>query len=791
MNSQEDFLKSLNTPQKTNKSNNATLALKKYLFHWPLFLLAIGISLAVATLYLTFSKPVYTIKASILIKEDKSSASGDPQTAMLHEVGLASSSEGVENEISIIKSKQIIDKIVNDLQLWVTYIKKDGFLQTEDLYKNTPVKLDTLIAYGGSKKGVLEVKIKDSKTFLLKQGDDQFVELAFDKYHISDFGSWKLSPTKNIDQFKGSLIKIIIADRNTTTINYQEAIDANLKDKLSTSIDISINDVVPRRGIDILNSLISSYNISSTDEKNRETKSTLTFLDQRIDSLSKELTTSEKGIEGFKSSNGLTDISAQSQVQLQNMQLNDNNLNEVNIKLNVIDGVDKYVNSNQNSEKAPATVGIVDPALSNSIERLSLLQLQHDKLAATLPETNPDFEPINNQIKTAKAAIRENVKNIKLSLLATKQKLESINSGIEGNIKSMPEEERQYVSIKREQSSKEGLYTFLLQKREEVSVKYASNLANNRVVDTAYASPPQDKTSQTYLIALLCGVAIPVGLVYSRKHFNNKILSIDQINNELKAKVVCELPYEPLENSSPFFNFESSNAASEQLRALRMKLFYLHGEKENGRVTLVTSSVPSEGKSFISTSLASILTLAERKTLILELDMRKPKIIKSLGMSNDVVGMSDYLNKKATKEDIIQTFENFPYLSVISSGSPINNPSELLERKRLSDLLLELKAEYDDIIIDSPPVHLVSDAVILSRLAGVTLYVIRQGFTGLDELDFINQLIDQEQLKNVSVIFNGIDRVKHGYGYKYDENYYHKKKTNIFSLAFRDFKHRF
>jgi uncharacterized protein involved in exopolysaccharide biosynthesis len=232
--------------------------------------------------------------------------------------------------------------------------------------------------------------------------------------------------------------------------------------------------------------LITHYNKASISEKNRITQTTLSFIDDRLDSLSKELNTAERQVEGFRSSRGLTDISSQSQVYLENVQTNDNRLNEVNVQLNVIQGIERYVNSMRNSGGVPSTLGIEDPALNSSIEQLAQLQLEKEKLLATTPEGSPLFEPINRQIQTTKSSIRESIRNIKSSLNAAKGQLQSFNSQFESSIRNIPGQERQYVGMKRQQGVKEGLYVYLLQKREEISLSYASTLADARIVDNAY-----------------------------------------------------------------------------------------------------------------------------------------------------------------------------------------------------------------------------------------------------------------------------------------------------------------
>jgi tyrosine-protein kinase Etk/Wzc len=787
MNSQQGQLTTLIVNPQKKQSKDIKSVINKYLFHWPLFLIFVTAALILATIYLKFAKPTYEVKATILIKDNGKEP--DAKRDMTDEIGITNPTNGVENEMEIIKSQNLIKQVVNDLQLWATYKKVDG-LSSVDLYKDSPVKFILLKPDGKLNDKSIVLSVKDAKTFLFKSPDGQQREYAFGQNYVSDFGTWKLEPTASIAKYTNTVIKIILTDPNIATLDYQKSIDASLANKLATSITLLVTDKVPQRGKDILNDLITNYNLWSSNEKNKEAKSTLDFLDQRIASLTGELSASEKGIEGFKSSRGLTDFSSDSKIRLENLQANDANLNDVNIKLNVIEGVERYINANQNTEKAPATLGFVDPALSNSIEKLSQLQLQHDKLSATLPLTNPDFEPINNQIRNAKSAIKENVKNIKDALLTTKRNLQSYNQKFESSIKSMPSEERKYISIKRQQLSKESLYTFLLQKREEVAVKYASTLQNNRVVDQSYANEPANPAKSAYGVALLLGLIIPIGLIYGREKINNTITDVKEITDVLKAPVVSEIPYQ---TSPDIFvvNDNSTNSVSEQLRALRMKLFYLHQEKESGRVTLITSSIPNEGKSFISVNLSTVLAFAFKKTVVLELDLRKPKISESFKLSRYHRGISDYLNGKATKSEIIRPSGTVENLDVISSGSIVNNPSELLEKKELKNLIEQLRLEYDDIIIDSPPVHLVPDATVLSRIADTTLYVVRQGITEKVELNYINELIDQRQLQQINIVFNGIERMKYGYGYRFDNNYYSKTKKGFLSSLFNDFGHRF
>jgi tyrosine-protein kinase Etk/Wzc len=776
----------MNIPNSNRKNYpiiDLAAVLAKYIYHWPLFIISIIICLAGAFFISKLNKPIYEVKATLLIKDEKKTP--DQQIA-LREIDVFNSSTVTENEVEILKSKEIINKVVNELQLNINYFIKDRVL-SKDLYGISPVKLilvDSNIRYD---KPTLDIIIKDNKSFFLVTVDAGQKEILFDVPFKTAFAVVKLQATKELPLYVGKEIKIALSDPDVEALSYQDKIDVNLPNKLASAVVLTLNDPIPQRGKDVLNHVILSYKAAGVEEKKREIKNTLGLIDRRLDSLAHELTFEEKGIEQFKSTRGLTDINSQSQINLENKQANDSRLNDVNVQLSIIEGIERYINATQNAGKAPSTQGITDPTLGNSIERLADLELQRDRLLATTPETNPVFESITRQIVTTKAAIKETVKNIKLTLTNTQQKLESFNSNLSSSIKSIPTQEREYINIKRQQASKEVLYTYLLQKREEISVNYATTVTDNRVVDSAYAGLPKHPSSAIiFALGLLLGILVPTGIVY--KKTGGKITNLDEIEGAVSADVLAELPFDA--SQQRIVVNKDPTVVSELFRTLRTKIFYLLGEGSHGKIILITSSVSGEGKSFVSSNLSTALISAGRKTILLELDMRKPKIANIFGLSKTSLGISDFVLGKATKTDIIQTSKLVPGLDIISCGSFIENPSELLEQKVLKDLIISLRDSYDTIVVDSPPIHLVPDAMVTSYLADITLYVIRQGWTEKTELRFIEKALAEKILPNVQLIFNGI-RKKHGYAYSYDTSYYTNSNKKVSGSIFSNFLKRF
>ena len=773
--------------------------LSRYFYHWPLFVLGVIIAIAGAYFYLQNANPAYEVSATILVKDEKKS----PQDkAALPELEQSSSPKNAESEIEILRSKKLVSQVVNALQLWTTYTTKQG-LKTKDLYENAPFKF-VLLQKGALNGDKIEVVIKDKTHFEVENLSGQKQTVAFNQSFKNSVGTWLLKPTNVLDQYVGSAVTIAVNDPEIVSNNYIKLLDAHLLDKLAPTIGLFITDEVPQRGMDFLNSLITAYNDAASDEQKRTTKSTIDFIDRRLASLTGELTSAEKQVEGYRSSQGLTDINSQAKVYLENVQANDSKLNEVNVQLNVIQGIEEYVNSSTNTSNAPATIGITDPALNSLIEKLSDLQLKKSALLATTPESNPIFEPLNKQISLTKSSIRETVRGVKSSLLNSKRELQSVNNKTESSIKDIPVQERQFVGMKRQQSIKENLYVYLLQKREELALSYASTFVDARVVDKAnIGNKKWPKPPLVMAIALLLGIGVPFFIIYFRQSFNSKITGRRDIETALDVPVLAELSYNDLDKEVLVVNHKH-HLVGEQFRTLRTNLNYLHqsiAEKADvqlegvysgqqalepgGRVTLLTSSISKEGKSFVSTNLATTLAASGKKTVILEMDLRKPKVTGIFDLPSNHPGISEYLSKGNVAVDaIIQHTQQNENLDVIGAGQIPLDPSELLEKSALTTLITELRQRYDDVVIDTAPLHLVTDAMIIAKQADVCLYIIRQGFTGKDELEFLKGVTEAEYLPNLNIVFNGIKKSKYGYGYNYDNSYYNDqpKKASFKSM---------
>ncbi|MCC8408170.1 polysaccharide biosynthesis tyrosine autokinase [Mucilaginibacter sp. UR6-1] len=745
----------------------------KYLHSWPYFVACLLVAFGAAYIHVRNTKPVYDVKAKLAIKDDKS-ASAEQQA--LEKIDLAGQPKDIESELEVIRSRPLIRQVVDDLQLWTNYKAAESY-SDDDIYATTPVRLNLLATKNGPAYQSVTIQIKDAGSFMLINGDEESGPYKFNTTLKSGFGKWSLSATPYITDYIGKKISINTQSPEDVVTYYQNVVLVSLN-KDAPIIEMELEDGVPERGKAFLNQLIKVYKLSSIEDKKRATQSTLKFIDVRLSSLSGELTSVEKDVEGFKSSRGLTDISSKSKFYLDNVQSNDTRLSEVNVQLNVINGIERYVNSTNNEGSVPATLGISDPGLISFVDQLSKLQLQRDRLLATTPEQNPIFEPINRQINATKAAIKENIKGIKSSLVSVQRELQQNNSGFEASIKNIPGQERQYISIKRQQSIKENLYIYLLQKKEEVSLSYASTLTGIHTVEEPYYISPKSKKQVPYVLAFLMGLGIPAAFIYGRDMIKNKVVSRAEIEKALTAPVIAEINQEKASKGIVMFD-KKGYVIAEQFRVLRTNLQMLLQNK-TGRVIMCTSSVGGEGKSFVTSNMAAVLAATNRRVVVLELDMRRPKLTETLKFDAGKPGLSNYFKGEATLEQIVQVSPVHKNIMVIGAGVIPENPSELLIGDELDILIHNLRKEYDDILIDTPPLHLVTDASILARVCDATLYLIKQGYTDKSELKFIKQVINEDQLPNLNIVFNGIQRTKYGYGYNYDDSYYintkHKKR---------------
>lgn len=752
----------------TTKDMRAMIA--KYLYHWPLFLIVMAVCIGLALWYAASQPPSYTVRAKVTIKDD--TQAGDMKTA-LQEITISQTPKAMESEVQKLKTRELIGRVVDELQLWSTYHVETSYGEQE-VYTTSPIRFQLLDQKRPISGQSFSIVIESKDHYILTQPGGNEIRVPFNSTSSNAFGTWKLDTTGHLVDYIGKKMVVMLSSHEDATNAWIARLNVALN-KSAPIVDIDVEDTDPERGVLVVNHVIKSYKMLDIEEKNKVTESTLRFIDDRLTDVTGELTSVEKDVEGYKSSQGLTDISSQSQVYLQSVQENDSELNKVNVQLNVIDGIEKYINSAGSNGNAPATLGIEDPGLNNLVSQLAILNLERNKLLATTPEDNPLFAPLNSQIQSTKNAIKGNIRAIRSSLLATRKQLQGFNFKAESSIKNIPGQERQYLSIKRQQAIKENLYVYLLQKREEIGLQYASTLSDINTIESAYYEGPKSHKEVPLSLAIMCGFLLPVGILGFREAWRNKIFDSLELK-QTDVPVMAELIQEESDSAVVVLD-RNSFAIAEQFRALRSNLFHVYNTKQDSRVTLFTSSVSGEGKSFVSNNLSISIAASGKRTIILELDLRRPQMAKYFKFDKECPGITDYLRGDATIDQIIQPSQVRPNLSLIAAGSIADDPAELLESARMVELIDELRKHYEDILLDTPPLHLVTDAMILGRVSDLTIYMVRQGVTSKAELKFISQLKRERMMPNMHIVFNGVQRNRTGYGYSYDYSYYNYPKS--------------
>jgi len=737
----------------------------KYIVYWKWFLLSLILALSCAFVYLKMKTPLFRIQASILLKDQQKGDGNDP---MMKTFDIFSSDKIVDNEIEILKSYTLMEKVVKALNLDINYESKIRS-RTIELYDQSPVILQLIGETSLTYREKIKVIVSDNQTVILNGKKYPLNEVI-----TTPDGIFKITLSLKNPEIKE--VDIVILPLNSTAENLQARINVSPSTKMSTVLDLSIEDPIPQRGEDILNCLIDAYNHAALEDKNKEAANTLAFIENRLKLLAADLANVENNVEGFKSKEGIVDINEEERIFLTNEQQNEVELSQVKIQQSVLNTIEDYVKDRNNTQgTVPATIdglsglntGLNDPTLIDLIKDLTELQKQKENYTRLIKADNPLVLAIDAQILRLKTDILDNIESIKKNLNLTEVQLAERSVQLEDIIKSIPGKERSLIDISREQAIKNNLFNFLLQTKEETEISLASAISDSRTVDPAHSSigPVEPVHSITYLIFTVIGLSIPFVIIVATDLFNDKIKSRKDIEKNTKTPILGEISW--TEHEKAFVKDNNRSVFAEQIRALRTNLSFLSSDKVVQSI-LFTSTKSEEGKTFISMNLGASLAMAGKKTLFLEFDMRKPKLTLGLNLE-ETKGLSSYLIGHSELNDIIRPVPGQDNLFIISCGAKPPNPVELLLNGRIDGLFEELRKRFDNIIIDAPPIGIVTDAQILEKQADATLFVLRQNFTPKENIELVDSLYKNAKFKKLNIVFNGI---KKGGSYGYTYGYY-------------------
>lgn len=767
----------------------------KYIIHWPWFVGAVLVCLIGAWIYLRMATPVYNISATVLIKDDKKGGNTGGM-AGLEELGLSgliSSSQNIDNELEVLRSKTLVKEVVNQLNLYVSYADQDEF-PSKNMYKTSPVivsltpqeaeKLSDpmIVEMSLYPQGSLDVGVTIGDKEYQKHFEKLPAVFPMDEGTLAFFQSPD-SLMANKDTTEESSAQNV--RRITAKINspmkvarvYCENLTIEPTSKTTSVAVISLKNSSLQRGQDFINQLLEMYNRNTNNDKNEIAQKTAEFIDERIDIISKELGNTEANLENFKRNAGITDLTSEAQIALTGNAEYEKKRVENRTQISLLEDLRKYIRGNE-YEVLPSNVGLQDAALVATIERYNEMLVERKRLLRTSTENNPAIVNLDTSIRAMKSNVQATLDGTLQGMLITKADLDREANRFSRRISDAPGQERQFVSIARQQEIKAGLYLMLLQKREENAIVLAATANNAKIIDEAIADdiPVSPKRKIIYLIALVLGVGIPVGIIYLIGLTKFRLEGRADVEKLTTVPIVGDIPLtdEKNEKDGSIAVFENqNNLMSETFRNIRTNLqFMLQNDK---KVILVTSTVSGEGKSFISANLAISLSLLGKKVVIVGLDIRKPGLNKVFRLSTKEKGITLYLaNPDTDLMSLVQPSDVNKNLSILPGGTVPPNPTELLARDGLDKAIEILKKNFDYVILDTAPVGMVTDTLLIGRVADLSVYVCRADYTHKVEYTLINELAEEKKLPNICTVINGVDLKRRKYGYYYGYGKYGK-----------------
>ena len=766
----------------------------KYTQYWYYFLLAIMFCVFIGFLYNRFTVPEYSVSTTLLIRDDNNTQLGAEN--LIEGLELFSGKRNITNEIVILNSYSITEKVIKELGLGLSYFQH-GFFQTNEMFENAPFIITLDSTHNQLTGKEFEVDIIDEEKFRLNiSTEDQFPynleEEKFDKtllanidinesYNFdenitSDYYSFRISKSLFFNKEKIQKARKTYSFKLHETDKLAHQLIKNIRinpvNQETSILKLNIQARNPKKNINILNKLTEIYIRSGLNEKNIMAINTIHFIDKQLSAIQDSLASIEDQLEYFKLKHpNLEIVDKEFGTYFQKQKL-DNTLSEQSVNIKYYKSLLSYLedDKNANSIVSPTSMGISNPELNSLINQLLQLYAKKGDLKLTTTEKNPAYKAIISQIEHTKNTIIENVSNLISSASIYENDLKERINLFNKNINQLPEAEKNYLILKRKYEYNEQTTIYLQQKRYEASLAKAGTESDHKVIDPARLDseiPIKPRKSLTYFISILIGLFIPIAFISLRDFFSDTIYTKIDLKNATRIPLFGVIGHSD-RATTMVVKTATKSIIAESFRSLRTNIQYLAANKQKKIIT-ITSSIGGEGKTFTAINLAAIFALAGYKTLIIGADLRKPKLHEDFQL-DQTKGLSSYLINKSILSDIIAKTE-LEGLDIIGSGPTPPNPAELLDSVKMQELIKELNKTYDYVIIDTPPIGLVTDGVLLMQHADVNLYVVRHGYSKAQSLNIINNLYEQKQVKNTQIIINDFKNTTKGYGYGYGYGY--------------------
>lgn len=751
-----------NSNNHLNKSELWSLSLRdlfyKYVRFLPWFVLSVAAALFGAYAYLRYTTPIYSTSGILVIKTEKQGARND-KIDDIFSGGVKS--QDIQSEMEVLKSKGLMTRVVQKRNLQLSYYAI-GRIKKENIYKISPIHLRIVKLNDSGRAFTFKIKFQDQQTFKINSGDQLY---RLDQQFVNPLGEFVIERTDRSSISKE--YSIIYQPLTSAAAAFAGAIQVVPKSAGTGILNISMQSSNPMLASDVVNQLMDEYGGFTRELKKRTADSSLAFIEKRLADFGRELDSVQDQLLRYMQLNNIIDVERQSGSFFENISEADKSINEQQLQLNTADFIEIYLRDKKNTYSpvlVPSSLGLNDATLNGLVNRYNELQVQRQSLLdGNVPAGNPVVAEMSEQIEKMRFSLLENIANIKRSYLKTIQSLRENSGKAEEQLKNLPLKEKEFQTIKRQVDNKQALYNIMLTKREETALSRAATIESSQIVEKAYvpSTPIKPKKRSIQIMAILLGLAIPALFVFAGELLNDKISTRFDVEKITSAPILGEVGHS-FSNKTLIVNKTTRSMVAEQFRIIRSNLQYIIGKSEKVGI-MVTSSYSGEGKSFVSTNIGAVMALAGKKTIILEMDIRKPKVLSGLGMPKGP-GITNYLIGKAALQELVKRVPDTENLYVLGCGPVPPNPSELLLDARVEEMFAWLKNNFDVVIVDTAPVGMVSDAQTLSRFVDCTLYLVRQGHTFKKQITLIDEFYRDNKLPSVSIIINDV-KMKPGYGY--------------------------
>ncbi|MGO4818691.1 polysaccharide biosynthesis tyrosine autokinase [Flavobacterium sp. W22_SRS_FP1] len=792
--------------------NQASFDFKGFLIkigsYWKWFLLSLIITFTIAYQVNIRKGKIYGMETLISVKEE-SNPLFTSNTSLVFNWG--GTSDQVQTISTTIQSRSHTELVVDKLQYYIDYLVQ-GKYNMEDAYGAVPfyVQIDKSKAQiAGKQIGItflsnteyeITMPFESNSVSTINYSDNSYSSNSVvvgdfvKRFKVGEqvslpFLNWKLQINDNPGFYIGKQYFVQFNDFNGTVARYQ-GINVRSDDKGGSIITLGMQGSNKARMVEYLNSTVKMLIKRQLDSKNQFATNTISFIDSTLVAMESQLKETGNELKSFRKGKNIYDIEEGGAKFSDKMLEFDVQRDEVIRKITYYNSLKSYLKNSVDYSKlpAPSVAGIDDPNVVVNVSKLISLSTQRSEMAYAV-KSDKIFKDFDNQMEAIKSVLLVNIAAAKAELQFDLSIVNSKISQTESTIKDLPDDQQELIKIKRKYDLSDNIYSTFLQKRSEADIVKAANLSDIHFIDPAKdvgGGLVGPKTSVNYVLALFLGILFPLLFVFFIFFINNSIQNTEDISKLTQIPLIGVVGLNK-ENSELAVFDKPKSALSESFRAIRSSLQYLYKQKNVGgaKTLMITSSVSGEGKTFCCINIATVFALSGKKTVIIGLDLRKPKLYEEFNLSNDV-GIVNYLIKQKSLDEIINHTQ-VPDLDVILSGPVPPNPSELLIGDAMADLIVELRKTYDYIILDTPPVGLVSDALELSQYSDVTLYIVRQNFSKKEMITLLNNRIKRGELDNASIIFNGFEhKAKYGAGYGYGYGYGYGQGYGTYSNGYDD-----